>query len=99
MSGPFDVQKMRDEAWDKDDRATNNRLKDGDMVRLLVSTKGQNNHCCSVLPGATGRIVHARTPRVHGPGVYFANVDIALNDGAKARIRVPHNALQILRRG
>lgn len=82
-------------AWDSDDYRTNARLKDGAHVTLrTASVVHFSRYSALVDAGASGVVIHARTPRVRGPGVYFANVDIT-TDGETGRTRVPHNALSI----
>jgi hypothetical protein len=91
-----------DPAWDKDTEGTNYRLKDGDSVELKSDARGDFSNGCFMVPAGTkGLVAIARTPRVlsHAgtKSLYFANVDVEI-DGRKGRIRVPHGALQIVRR-
>lgn len=81
---------LRDEAWEKDNRRTNRRLRDGDRVVLKYHTIADFD--VPVPAGVSGIVVHARTVRVRRPG-YFANVDVVV-DGVTRRVRVPHNALR-----
>jgi hypothetical protein len=74
-------------AWKADNGKTNYRLQDLDAVMLVADD--------DVPAGTQGVVVHARTVRVFRPGC-FANVDV-LRSGLLHRIRVPHNALRILR--
>jgi len=89
-------QYWEDEAWKNDNRRSNAKLTDGANVTLRYATRGQGSRRYAVIPaGTNGVIIHARTPRVTGPGGVFANVDV-LADGDKYRVRVPHNALTMV---
>ena len=90
-------QVIPDEAWDHDDHKTQCQLMDGDRVLLVRQTRGDGGRGYANIPaGVEGVVIHARTPRVHGPGVWFANVDV-ICESALFRVRVPHNALRRVR--
>jgi hypothetical protein len=88
------------EAWDDcfADAPTNYRLRDGDTVELLACTDADGSRAdCCLLPGITGLVKVARTPRIFQPekgaSLYFANVDFLVN-GDVFRARIPHAALR-----
>ena len=86
-------------AWDNDTSRTNPKLVDGATVKLRTASVVHFSRFSALVDaGAQGVVIHARTPRVYGPGVYFANVDITI-DGQTGRARVPHNALTIIKGG
>lgn len=90
-----------EEAWAKDARETNYRLKDGDKVVLrhaTIADGGAELHSTCVPAGAEGVVTRARTPRVtrrRGQGsLYFANVKVVAPNGVTLAVRVPHSALR-----
>jgi len=84
-------------AWDNDNFRTNPKLVDGAAVELNTAAVVHFSRFSALVDaGARGVVIRARTPRVHGPGAYFANVDIAI-EGKTGRARVPHNALTIVK--
>lgn len=95
---------------------TNYRLKDGDIVQFLVAVKvpeyvfygdthpiGDRSWSSgSILPGATGKVARARTPKVtklKGDGDYFANVDVEMPDGKVVRVRPDHSEIRKVYKG
>jgi hypothetical protein len=91
---------------------TNYRLKDGDKVRLLVTTEVggywyDSEHCPSgcwithyILAGSVGTVTVARRPCVwseDGRTEYFAKVDIP-HVGGVSVIRVDHSKIRRLRK-
>lgn len=94
-----DRRSVHDEAWGKDDQKTNYRLRDGQLVILKTSTRGECSRGYATIPAGTkGVVARARTPRVTSPTGhgYFANVDVEIED-IRFRIRVPHNAVKVAR--
>ena len=86
----------RDEAWENDSKRDNLKLRDGDLVTLIHSTKGEG---WFIPAGSTGVIVQARTPRVRKSkdchSEYFANIAILAPTGSPVRARVPHSAIRL----
>jgi len=89
-----------DKAWELD-YVTNYKLANGDTVDLLGDTAGDFSEGYVLVPkGTKGVVIQARTPKVkqkRGTGLYFANVDCEMEGIGAVRIRVPHNALHIIR--
>lgn len=92
----------RDPAWEADNGLDNPRLADGDRVTLVHATLGDFSRGLFLVPAGTeGVVVCAKTARVWvrkgRKARYFANVDVEI-EGVRGRCRVPHNALQKVRR-
>lgn len=86
-------REYRDPAWQHDDHRSLTRIRDGASYVLAFDTLGQGATAVIIPAGTSVEVVNARTPRVTGPGHYFANAD-ATHLGERYRVRIPHCALK-----